>query len=279
VTTYRLLLTAHAALASALMAAVAASASPQAMTIQVRTVLSAQQEVPAPTGDVSNARGTFVATVTRSDSGSEISWELTFSGLTGTAVAAHIHAGRQGQAGPVGTFLCGPCLSPLSGTARLDTATLSAIEAGNAYVNVHTPTNSAGEIRGQLATTANIGTPLSSRQEVPKPKGNVKRAMGSFTASVAKLGSTGTITWRLRFSHLTGRAVAAHIHIGRSGRSGPVGVSLCGPCRNGQSRTSKLTAATLVALETGRAYVNVHTPKNPAGEIRGQIRAVPLTIS
>jgi len=25
--------------------------------------------------------------------------------------------------------------------------------------------------------------------------------------------------------------------------------------------------------------VNVHTPKNPGGEIRGQIRAVPLTIS
>jgi len=34
----------------------------------------------------------------------------------------------------------------------------------------------------------------------------------------------------------------------------------------------------LTALEAGRAYVNVHTAKNPAGEIRGQIRAVPLTI-
>jgi hypothetical protein len=35
----------------------------------------------------------------------------------------------------------------------------------------------------------------------------------------------------------------------------------------------------LAALEAGRAYVNVHTARNPAGEIRGQIGAVPLSIS
>jgi hypothetical protein len=35
-------------------------------------------------------------------------------------------------------------------------------------------------------------------------------------------------------------------------------------------------AALAVALENGRAYVNVHTARNPAGEIRGQIpRAAP----
>jgi hypothetical protein len=58
-----------------------------------------------------------------------------------------------------------------------------------------------------------------------------------------------------------------------------VAVALCGPCRNGQRGTANLTAPTLAALAAGRAYVNVHTPKNPGGEIRGQIRAVPLTIS
>jgi CHRD domain-containing protein len=34
----------------------------------------------------------------------------------------------------------------------------------------------------------------------------------------------------------------------------------------------------MAALAAGRAYVNVHTARNEAGEIRGQIRAVPLTI-
>jgi Cu/Zn superoxide dismutase len=267
------------ALAAALVATVGASARPEATSIRIQTVLNAAQEVPSPTGDVANGGGTFTATVTKSDTGGSVSWQLSFSGLTGNAIAAHIHTGAPGTPGPVVLALCGPCTSPASGTSNLTQAALDAIQAGNAYVNVHTPTNPGGEIRGQLATTASVSTNLTSRQEVPKPKGNVKRATGTFTGTVAKLGSTGTIVWRLRFSRLTGRAIAAHIHVGRVGRAGPVAVALCGPCRNGQRGTANLNAATLTALETGRAYVNVHTPKNPGGEIRGQVRAVPLTVS
>jgi hypothetical protein len=267
------------ALATTLVVTLGASARPTALSIQIRTVMNASQEVPAPTGDTAGARGTFTAAVTKSDTGAAVTWELSFSGLTGNAIAAHIHTGATGSPGPVVLALCGPCQSPLSGTGNLTQAALDAIQSGNAYVNVHTPTNTAGEIRGQLATTASVSTNLNSRQERPKPKGNVKRASGTFTATVAKLGATGTITWRLRFSSLTGRAVAAHIHIGQRGKAGPVAVPLCGPCRNGARGTSNLTAATLAALEAGRAYVNVHTPTNPAGEIRGQIRVVPLTIT
>jgi CHRD domain len=267
------------ALAVALVAAVGASARTQATTIQIRTVLNAAQEVPSPTGAVSGAGGTFSATVTKSDTGASVSWQLSFTGLTGDAIAAHIHTGAVGSPGPVVLALCGPCSSPLSGTGTVPQAVVDAIQAGTAYVNVHTVTNKGGEIRGQLATTASVSTGLTSRQEVPKPKGNVKRATGTFTATVAKLGTGGTVAWRLRFSKLTGRAIAAHIHIGRVGRAGPVAVPLCGPCRNGQRGTADLTPPTLAALQAGRGYVNIHTPKNPGGEIRGQIRAVPLTIS
>jgi Cu/Zn superoxide dismutase len=249
------------------------------MTIQIRTVMNSAQEVPSPNGDVSNARGTFTATVNKSDTGTSISWELSFSGLTGNAVAAHIHQAATGTPGPVVLALCGPCQTPLSGSGNLTQAVLDAIEAGNAYVNVHTPTNGAGEIRGQLATTASVSTTLNARQERPKPKGNVRRATGTFTGTVVRLGETGTIAWRLRYSGLTGRATAAHIHIAQRGRPGPVAAALCGPCRTGQRGTANLTPALLRALETGRAYVNIHTPRNAAGEIRGQIRAVPLTIT
>ena len=262
----------------ALVATLGASARPQATTIQVRTVMNAAQEVPAPTGNVSQARGTFSATVTRTDGGASVSWEMSFSGLTGNAGAAHIHQAAPGTAGPVVLPLCGPCQSPASGTGNLSQAALDALEAGNAYVNVHTPTNAPGEIRGQLAITATATTALNSRQERPRPVGNVRRASGSFTATVAKLGTSGTMAWRLRFSRLTGRAVAAHIHVGARGRSGPVVVPLCGPCRNGVRRTTRLNARALAALEAGTAYVNVHTPRNQAGEIRGQIRALPLSI-
>jgi len=44
-------------------------------------------------------------------------------------------------------------------------------------------------------------------------------------------------------------------------------------------KTATLQASVLAALEAGRPYVNIHTARNPAGEIRGQIRAVPLSIS
>jgi hypothetical protein len=37
-------------------------------------------------------------------------------------------------------------------------------------------------------------------------------------------------------------------------------------------RTAKVNGRTVRALLGGGAYVNVHTGKNPAGEIRGQIR-------
>ena len=267
------------ALAVALVAAVGASARTQATTIQIRTVMNVAQEVPSPTGATTGAGGTFSATVTKSDTGASVAWQLSFTGLTGDAIAAHIHTGAVGSPGPVVLALCGPCSSPASGTGTVPQAVVDAIQAGTAYVNVHTATNKGGEIRGQLATTASVSTRLTSRQEIPKPKGNVKRATGSFTATVAKLGTGGTMAWRLRFSRLTGRAIAAHIHVGRVGRAGPVAVALCGPCRNGQRGTADLTPATLAALEAGRGYVNIHTPKNPGGEIRGQIRAVPLTIS
>jgi hypothetical protein len=260
----------------ALVVSAGAAARPEATSIQLRTVMNAQQEVPAPSGDVSNARGTFSATL---NTGGSISWQMSFSGLTGAAGAAHIHQAAAGSPGPVVLALCGPCQSPLSGTGTVTEAVVAAIESGAAYVNVHTAANGPGEIRGQLATTASVTTALNSRQERPRPKGNVRRATGTFTGTVAKLGTTGTIAWRLRFSRLTGRAAAAHIHVAPRGRAGPVAVALCGPCRNGVRGTANLTEAVLTALEAGRAYVNVHTGRNPAGEIRGQIRAVPLSLS
>ena len=87
------------------------------------------------------------------------------------------------------------------------------------------------------------------------------------------------VAWRLTFSKLTGKAVAAHIHSGVRGKAGPVIVPLCAPCRNGARGRATVDASVLGALEAGRAYVNVHTRKNPAGEIRGQIAAVELTIN
>ena len=249
-----------------------------ATSTNLRALMTSAQEVPAPRGEVANARGTFTASATRSETGASLQWTLTFSNLTGPAVAAHIHRAAAGVAGPVVVPLCAPCTSGATGTANVDDVVLDAIQDGEAYVNVHTSTNPPGEVRGQLSSIATVRPVLNSLQEIPRPV-RAARANGRFTATAVKTGSSAVVTWRLTFTRLTGRAVAAHIHLGRRGVAGRVLVPLCGPCRTGATGRATVSGATLAALEAGRAYVNVHTARNPAGEIRGQSPAIPLTIT
>jgi CHRD domain len=256
----------------------AAVARTSADEVQLRALMNANEEVPAPTGNTAGARGTFTATAVKSSSGATLRWRLTFTGLTGDATAAHIHTGVTGQPGPVVVPLCGPCSSGATGTSEVDAALLAAIQSGGAYVNVHTGANRAGEIRAQITSLATLRTALTAAQEVPKPKG-AARASGRFTVTAVRTGGSAVISWRLAFARLTGRAAAAHIHVGRRGVAGPVAVPLCGPCRNGASGRATVTGAVLAALESGRGYVNVHTARNPAGEVRGQIAPVPLQIT
>ena len=107
---------------------------------------------------------------------------------------------------------------------------------------------------------------LDARHETPAAKA-AARAYGLFTATL----SGRSLTWRLTFSRLTGKALAAHIHLGKAGVAGPVAVPLCGPCVSGAHGKVGVTAKVRLALLAGTAYVNVHTAKNPAGEIRGQV--------
>ena len=108
---------------------------------------------------------------------------------------------------------------------------------------------------------------LTVAQEVPKQAVKNAKAKGSFHATLAG----NTLKWRLTFARLTGPATAAHIHMGAMGKAGAVVVPLCGPCKSGVSGTAKLTKALERAATKHKLYVNVHTAKNPGGEIRGQI--------
>jgi hypothetical protein len=101
-----------------------------------------------------------------------------------------------------------------------------------------------------------------------------------------KISSTGkSIHYTLKASGLTGAVQAAHIHLGKAGKNGPVIVAICpGPCS--LPKTGTLTAknfvkatgvanfaAAIKAIRAGGTYANVHTKKFPAGEIRGQLRS------
>jgi hypothetical protein len=113
---------------------------------------------------------------------------------------------------------------------------------------------------------------LSTGAEVPRPKGTRPGAGGSFTVTVTEADGTYTVAYKLTFRNLTGKAVGAHVHRGKAGKTGPVLIALCGPCSSGRTGKTTVGAAVATAMSTGRAYVNVHTAKNPAGEVRGQVR-------
>ncbi len=124
---------------------------------------------------------------------------------------------------------------------------------------------------GAARDTYTVSAKLTPGADVPKPKG-ASGASGSFSGKYVEHKSSATLTWKLSFTGMTGPALQAHIHLGKPGVSGNVIVPLCGPCKNGITGTAKISESVIRALEAGKAYVNVHTKRNPAGEIRGQIK-------
>jgi CHRD domain len=114
-----------------------------------------------------------------------------------------------------------------------------------------------------------LSATLNAGQEVPKQVVKNQSAHGSFTATLS-----GThLVWKLTFAKLTGPATAAHIHLGAMGKSGNVVVPLCTPCKSGMKGTATISASLLKTIKKHGTYVNVHTAKNPNGEIRGQLVA------
>jgi len=113
-----------------------------------------------------------------------------------------------------------------------------------------------------VANPLMLGAKLDAMQDHASSHGT-----GTFTATVAN----GKLSWHLSFKGLTGKATAAHIHIGKKGVSGNVLIPLCAPCSKAAMGTVKLNAMQLQDLKKGATYVNVHTAKYANGEIRGQL--------
>ena len=126
-------------------------------------------------------------------------------------------------------------------------------------------------LAGAAGAASTAGSPVSAKlnvkAEVPAPKGG--KGTGSFTGTL----NGSKLTWKLTWGTLSGPANAAHIHLGKAGKAGNVVVPLCAgaTCKSGVHGTVTLKAAVLKALKAGGTYVNIHTAKNAAGEIRGQI--------
>jgi hypothetical protein len=286
-------------------------------------VLSPNQEVPPVVGSAAKGMGT----ITVSADQTTINYTVTLTGpFTGAPQQAHIHVAPTGATGPVIFFLCsadpaapasipdcplaaGGAISgtltaaalmpkPAAGVATFADAVV-ALNRGNAYVNVHTPANPSGEIRGQVGPVG-LGA-LPSSAAVTPPATTPSPATGTFTVAISPDGSIMDYALTLT-GPFTGNPLQAHIHAGPADGAGPVlfflcatdpavpvpapaGVQAC-PEATGGELSGSLTAAEFVpqpaagimtfadaidALISGGTYVIVHTPANPPVEIRGQI--------
>jgi hypothetical protein len=106
------------------------------------------------------------------------------------------------------------------------------------------------------------------------PVGVHRGTRGTFSASFWPFGSSQSARWALSTRRLTGPAMTAHIHTGAPGRNGPVLITVCtsGRCNlSGSSFHTGLPAGLIRTMRLLGAYVDVHTERNPRGELRGQI--------
>ena len=141
------------------------------------TVLRGFEEVPALS---TLGHGTFTATINAD--GSEMTYELQYSRLSGPATQAHLHFGQKGVSGGIMIFLCSnlgngpvgtqacPDEGTITGTIHASDVVGSAVAQGVApgelfaplrglrggvvYANVHSVMFPGGEIRGQVQFTA-----------------------------------------------------------------------------------------------------------------------------
>lgn len=109
---------------------------------------------------------------------------------------------------------------------------------------------------------------MSGAQEVPPVS-----TAGAGQAEVQYRPATGMVHWRVTHSGLSGPVTGAHIH----GPAGPgQNASVLIPFTNvGASPITgeaRVTPEQLGQLRSGQWYVNLHTARNPNGEIRGQLR-------
>ncbi|PCK30181.1 CHRD domain-containing protein [Pseudoalteromonas piscicida] len=231
--------------------------------------LSGQQEVPAVS---TMASGDGYAIVNMDNY--EVELRVVTSGVE-DATAAHIHTGRIGMNGGVlvgleqSTADMNVWMTP--DNTMINAETFAVLASGGHYVNVHTPANQNGELRGQILTSnfTFVAFPLSGDQEVPAV---TTTATGSGYALVNRNG------YDLELQVLTSGvadATAAHIHTGFAGENGPVFLGLeqdsNDPNRWMAPADAALTAEIFAVLASGGHYVNVHTPANQNGELRGQI--------
>jgi len=242
--------------------------------------LDGAQENP-PVSTTAMGTGTFILNST----GTELAYQITYNGLTGTFAQAHFHNAATGTNGGIvrnltftGNTSSGVWRSS-DATQPLTEALVKELLSGKIYVNIHSSTNTGGEIRGQVLVDYGVGLSanLNGAQENP-PVTTAATGTGSFYLKSSSSGTVTELEYHITVAGLSGNIAQAHFHNAAAGANGNVvrDISFNNNTASGSWKsndaTQPLTAALVTELLANRLYVNVHTAANSGGEIRGQVR-------
>ncbi|HSU06319.1 MAG TPA: CHRD domain-containing protein [Acetobacteraceae bacterium] len=142
-------MTRRGVLATTGLAMIGVASVARAAPITMKVPLTGAQQVPPV-----QTPGSGTADLTYNPANRMLTWNITYSGLTGPATMAHIHGpAPSGKNAGVEVWLSKqgqPATSPIKGEATLTPEQAQQLMAGETYVNVHTQAHPGGEIRGQI---------------------------------------------------------------------------------------------------------------------------------
>lgn len=117
------------------------------------------------------------------------------------------------------------------------------------------------------AATETVSASLSGGAETPP---NDSKGTGTLTGTYDP--SSRKLTYDVTYDKLTGPATMAHFHApAPTGKPAGVEVPIKGSVASPITGEVTLTEDQAKNLTDGMTYFNVHTDKNPKGEIRGQV--------
>jgi hypothetical protein len=237
---------------------------------KIAITLSPTETYPLPT---STASGTGELTINLISGA--VSGGVTTSGITATL--AHIHRGYAGTAGPVIVNFVKSATDPNrwepQAGSLLTADQITDLLAGRLYVNVHSAAYPQGEIRSQIQPD-NIDVVVSSMNGASVSPSVTTTATGVAATTVDALAGNATI-------HLNSLGVDdgtdAHVHKAAAGANNAASlISLTKDAAapgHWAAEMQSISPTDRTDFLANGWYVDVHTPAETAGAIRGQILA------